>query len=237
MLVSHRKRFIFLKTVKTAGTSIEVYLERYCLPPDEPYEATEQRAEIVTPAGIIVYRGPQAQRTGCSFYNHMSAQEVWSALGADTWSEYQKVSCVRNPLDRLVSLFWFLINPEFRNQMNMAPFSETRATFQTWCYQQLKTGRLRSPLKILQVDGELAVDLLIRFETLLSDLEHVCSKLDIPFEPSRLSRYKSAERVSDVHFTEYYDYALASAVRHACLIEIEAFGYDTFDDSKFGRQV
>jgi hypothetical protein len=29
MLVSHRKKFIFVKTGKTAGTSVEVFFEKY----------------------------------------------------------------------------------------------------------------------------------------------------------------------------------------------------------------
>lgn len=33
MLVNHTKKFIFLKTVKTAETSVEGLLERFCLPP------------------------------------------------------------------------------------------------------------------------------------------------------------------------------------------------------------
>jgi hypothetical protein len=33
MLISHVCRFIFLKTLKTAGTSVEIYLEPYCVDP------------------------------------------------------------------------------------------------------------------------------------------------------------------------------------------------------------
>lgn len=35
MLISHRKRFIFTKTAKTAGTSVESYFEQYCMPEGE----------------------------------------------------------------------------------------------------------------------------------------------------------------------------------------------------------
>ena len=32
MLISHRKQFIYTKTAKTAGTSVESYFEKYCMP-------------------------------------------------------------------------------------------------------------------------------------------------------------------------------------------------------------
>ncbi|WP_275670288.1 hypothetical protein [Okeania hirsuta] len=30
MIISHKYKFIFLKTIKTSGTSIEIYLSRFC---------------------------------------------------------------------------------------------------------------------------------------------------------------------------------------------------------------
>ena len=41
MIVSHKNRFIFLKTRKTAGTSIEISLRPYCGPDDIITRITE----------------------------------------------------------------------------------------------------------------------------------------------------------------------------------------------------
>src|SRR5437762_6689028 len=34
MIISHKHKFIFIKTVKTAGTSLEVFLSQHCGPDD-----------------------------------------------------------------------------------------------------------------------------------------------------------------------------------------------------------
>ena len=50
MIVSHKHKFIFVKTVKTAGTSVEIALSRFCgendiitpiHPPDEELRAVQ----------------------------------------------------------------------------------------------------------------------------------------------------------------------------------------------------
>ena len=56
MLISHRKKFIFMKTVKTAGTSTESYFEQYCMP-DGEWQQSHGRDEYATKTGIIGCNG------------------------------------------------------------------------------------------------------------------------------------------------------------------------------------
>ena len=44
MLVSHARKFIYTKTLKTAGTSVEVFLEPYCRPPAKWLNTTPAKA-------------------------------------------------------------------------------------------------------------------------------------------------------------------------------------------------
>ena len=43
MIISHKHKFIFIKTRKTAGTSIELFLSRFCGPEDiiTPFQSPE----------------------------------------------------------------------------------------------------------------------------------------------------------------------------------------------------
>lgn len=59
MLLSHSKRFIYLKTGKTAGTSVEIFFQPYCLPEEHicHHTPTHTMEETISEAGIVGYRG------------------------------------------------------------------------------------------------------------------------------------------------------------------------------------
>jgi len=50
MLVSHRYRFIYTKTIKTGGTSVESYFEPYCMADGEWTESQKRDEYISVPA-------------------------------------------------------------------------------------------------------------------------------------------------------------------------------------------
>ena len=74
MLVSHHHKFIYTKTVKTAGTSVESFFERFCMPQNE-WEFSHGRDEYVSDYGIVGYRG-SSRPPDAEYWNHMSAKEI-----------------------------------------------------------------------------------------------------------------------------------------------------------------
>ena len=78
MLLSHRKKFIYTKTVKTAGTSVELYLEKYSMP-EGSWKFAHYREEHISEEGIIGYRRNNA--TENKWYNHMPAIEIRDKVG------------------------------------------------------------------------------------------------------------------------------------------------------------
>src|SRR5262245_49182832 len=129
MLVSHRKRFIYTKTIKTGGTSVEVYFEPYCFPPGE-YRFAHARAQYESAAGIVGFRGLKRADDGNYWYNHAPAAEIRARLGDDVWNGYFKFCVVRNPFEKLVSAFHHFALP--KEQCDTLTFPDIRARFKRW---------------------------------------------------------------------------------------------------------
>ena len=79
MLISHRYRFIYTKTAKTAGTSVESFFERFCMP-EGTWRQLHERNQHVSPEGIIGCRRAEIP-PGTTWWNHMPAAEVKELIG------------------------------------------------------------------------------------------------------------------------------------------------------------
>ena len=100
MIVSHQHRFIFLKTDKTAGTSIEIALSKHWGPRDTITRMLAPADEALRKA--LGYRGPQhyvLKNDGVRklvFSPHVPAH-VARQYFPSAWEKYFKFAVVRNP--------------------------------------------------------------------------------------------------------------------------------------------
>lgn len=218
MLLSHKHAFIYLKTFKTAGTSVEIYLEPACLPDEHPYEEAHYRDAVVSTAGVIGQRNPL--RVDTSWFNHMSAAQVREQVG-DSWERYLKFCCVRHPYDKVVSFFWMRIEGALRETLALSPFETVQATFRSW----VASNGLPDDRPIYTIDDMPVVDQVIRFEYLAEDLQALCRRLGLPWRPERLGRYKGEFRTRPEPFSAYYDAASREIVDRAYEREFGWFGY------------
>jgi Sulfotransferase family len=219
VLLSHRHRFIYTKTLKTAGTSVEIYFEDACLSPETSVVRGHQTEETVTPAGIIGYRG--AHHAGSTWYNHMPARTIRDLIGLDTWNSYYKFCVVRDPFDKLVSLWWFN-NARQGRHYEQEEFAVVIDDFSAWCVSNLQHAVDRDKYLI---DCVVSMNYFIRYECLLDGLEHVCSQIGYPFRPKALGRFKSESRLRPQLSSEYYNAAAITAVEAAFRWEFDYFGY------------
>ena len=196
-MISFQKRFLFVHIPKTGGNSIQSILARYS--EDEivrrPGQDGVERFGVVNPKYKLEKHSPLA--------------DYRAALGEEQFSRLYKFASVRNPWERMVSLYF---TPRQGRQWDRHAFKKTI----------LKALPASDYLRLEEAESDpfRNLDRIIRFENLAGDFDAVCAELSIPAQP--LPRYNKSERE---HYSKYYDDELRALVAERFAAEIARFGY------------
>lgn len=236
MLISHRFKFIYTKTAKTAGTSVESYFERFCMPEGE-WTPAHNREEYESETGIIGYRGKDPK--GKKWYNHMPASRIKELVGEEVWNSYFKFCIVRNPWEKVISAFehfgrnhpapgglrsWIL-------RLRGGAMTAEQVRFYDW----LRSGGAPIDRDKYLIGGRVVMDDFIRFETLQQDAKRICGRLGLPWEESQLPRYKAGLRRPETTIETIFTPASKALVARMYDFEIKHFGY-TFEGEPDSRE-
>ncbi len=199
MIISHKHKFIFIKTVKTAGTSMEVFLSAHCGDDD-----------VVTPIQPPIE--PHKARNFEGFFNHMPAYLVQEKVSADVWNSYYKFCVERNPWDKVISQYCML------NQRSggKLPFGQ---------YMSGPDLPINFPRYMDQSGSRVIVDRVLKYENLMDELGETFRMLGIPFEGSLNIDAKSEYRTDRRPYQEVFNAEQARYIGMAFAKEIELHGY------------
>ncbi|WP_422038873.1 hypothetical protein [Roseibium sp.] len=179
MIVSHRHKFIFVKTVKTAGTSIEVDLNKV-LGADDIATPIVPAVAGHTPQNFAYRKFGLFART-CS--NHMSAREIRKIVGRRAFRKYFVFCVEREPVDKCMSHYSMLINSPLHNRGNQGL---------TWD-DYVDRGKFPVDVgKYTDRHGGLLVHRILKYETLAEELRSVADMLG--FEVELTTKAKSGFR-------------------------------------------
>jgi hypothetical protein len=230
MIISHEHRFIFIKTNKTGGTSIEAAISELCGPDDviTPFREDNEKYQQGT--------GPQNYRTehplkpkrplwrellmhperyyhhSVGFYEYMPASRVRDYVGEEVWRSYFKFAFDRNPWDRQVSAYHF----RYRRSENPPPFS---------AYMRRKRRAWINNYEIYSADNQPCVDFVGRFENLAVDFRKALKEVGLNFD-QELPRAKANFRRSQKHYRNYYDDETRGIVSDWYAPEIRLLSYE-----------
>jgi hypothetical protein len=237
MLISHQKKFVFTKTKKTAGTSVESLFEPYCMEPGT-WKKVHHTTERISEYGVVGYRGESGDKA--YWWNHLSAAIIRERIGESVWDEYFKFTVIRNPFDKLISGFHMIEARQLdcslgqkiklkvkkflgrgRPQDHIAGETEIER-FRSW----LRLGGSITDRDCYMIDGEVCIDYFIRFEDLANGIEHVYEHLEIDSSAYQIPEFKSGYRNSQVPIKDYYDEETEAIVRERFGWELRYFGYD-----------
>jgi len=210
VLVSHKYKFIYIKNLKVAGSSVESFFGRYCIGPNKNYSYDDNIDEYIDEYGII---GQRVDGKVTIWHNHKSAQDIKRDLGEDKFNEYLKFCVVRNPYDKMVSWYhWYI----FENKI------PPNYPFNHFC----RFSKINN-FYIHGIDGESVCDYFIRFENLEEDIIKLCNKLGIKdYDIDLLPKHKSGVRPKYSGYREYYDEITRKLVYNNHKEEFELFGYE-----------
>lgn len=228
MIISHKYKFIFIKTNKTAGTSIEIGLSKFCGPKDIITPLTPEDEEVRKKLG---YRGPQNYHASCCkygftdiknyilkgkkkqiFYNHISAKEVISIIGQKKWDDYFTFCFERNPVDRFISFYYW------RNRDNR--FKSVNEFINSSLPNVLK----ERGCGLYSENDKILVDYIGKYENLQESLSYLEKKLMLP-EPIILPFTKVGYRPTNIDPESFLNAAEMDWIRTFFAKEIKLFDY------------
>ena len=225
MILSHRHKFIFIKTEKTAGTSIEIALSKICGPEDiiTPISGPDEKLRKE-----LGYPGPQntlaplssynvvdslraiKRRKRLTFYNHMPAHEIKRRIPSSVWNNYYKFCFERNPFDKVISWYYW-VGKEYPTILEFLKSG--------------KAGQIKGA-DLYTKKGVPVVDQIYKFEALDQALEDISQKLGLD-EPLQLpeKKTKSNSRKDKRPYQEVLSPEEVEWVKKIFSWELEYFDY------------
>ncbi len=207
MIISHSHKFIFIKTHKTAGSSIETALAKFCTKNDV-ITPMESNVDSHIPRNYhgqrwlekfyaksrftrkVINRHSPLLHTW--YYEHMPAVRVRDLIGKEIWDNYFKFCFERNPWDKVVSYYLW---KKYGQKRRMPDFKT---------YIMQKSHRLPQDAQLYIDEGNVIVDRIYNFHKLAIDFSELCLQLKLPAD-TPLSNEKTGIKIDRSPYMDYFD--------------------------------
>ena len=227
MIISHKHKFIFVKTRKTAGTSLEIGLSEHCgaqdvitpiSPKDELLRASlgfrgAQNHQL--PIGFFRRLERSFAGRHTHYFNHMSAAKIIRYVGEELWNDYFTFTIEREPFGKAISSYYFRERKNHRSiEDYIADCSPHRLS--NWGMYADESGP--------------RVDYVIRYENMAEGLKFLQSKLSL--DKITMPRAKSQFRKDRQHYSQVLNTQARRQIEAICANEIRYFGYQWVDETQ-----
>lgn len=233
MIVSHKHKFIFMKTIKTASSSVEIALSRVLGPDDILTPAREgvDKLRYGGPGGRnyrlehpdvpriplwrkLLGRPERYYHETLGYYEHMPAWRVKHYLGDDIWSSYYKFSFERNPWDRQVSFYHYKTREKS---------AARRPSFDKFMAKGDKA--LVDNWSIYAIGDDIALDFVGRYENIDEDFEKAMKAVGLGNQITLPHVNVGTTKPAGCGYREYYTDKTRALVSENSAREIKHFGY------------
>jgi len=230
MILSHKYRFIYIKTYKTASTSIETALSEVCGPDDIITPASEQlmkhrtgnRAQNFRLDHPLVPKRPLIKRLlgrperyyhpSIGYYEHMPAWRVKAYVGDEIWSSYYKFSFERNPWDRQVSWYYY----KTKSKTSRPSFNR---------FNEDKRKAYVDNFNLYSIDDTPCLDFVGSYVSLNTDFKIILNNIGLAGK-IELPHVNESDGRNETSYREYFDDVSRDLMQQWYAREITAFGYE-----------
>lgn len=218
-MLSIKHKFLFVHVPKTGGNSIQNILANYS---EDTLTANDEHQD-----GIERF---ELRNSTYKLKKHSKLSRYKKLLDADLYQQLFKFATIRNPWDRIVSMYFSPHRGTDRwNREEFIQLINNSATLQDYVtlpsFRDRLEKKLGMPARPRPLDRD--IDHLIRFENLNNDFKKVCNKLSIPDNMDLPIRNRSSRK----HYSHYYDDELTDMVAKKFANEIEYGDYKFTSDS------
>lgn len=212
MIISHKKKFIFVHLFKTAGTSVTAELLPYARP-------IERIAANKYFSYCYQFSGDVGKAKINGVRKHASASEIRNFVGANVFKNYFVFAIVRNPFDLQLSLYKYIRKSKVHRHHKFA----NTMSFHDFCIWNMQNGA-RTQSSFIFEEGLCLVDHIGRFESLNQDFPNICDKIGLP--QKILQHLNKSERAST--WRQYYTDDLLVLVADYFREDFNLLDYDTW---------
>jgi len=211
-MISHTYKCIFVEVPKTGSSSIRAIIGN---PPVPHLNICQIKYNL------------QHYWTGCGGMNNRILASLYPLLpekwrserGLNQFETYFKFGFVRNPWDRVVSLYLRKEGLQMRDQMTFEEFVDWIKYSSSTCIHPVPhTNQLDW---FTDPHGNILVDFIGKFENLHDDWTTVSGKLGLK---QTLPHKKGSAR--NQHYAEYYSENTKKIIENKFRVDIEYFGYE-----------
>ena len=209
MILSHKKKFIYIHVYKVAGTSIRTVLQEY---------GDRSLTDFPLIENVKFYLGKKYTSFSRWAIDHINARELKMHLSNDIFNSYFKFAFVRNPWDWQVSLYHYMLQYKVHPQHELISKMKSFDEYIEW--------RINHDMEfqkefIYDENGYKLVDLVGKFENLQEDFNNICSQITIS-----QAKLPVANKSKHAFYKDYYNKHTRDLIGKAFKTDIDTFDYD-----------
>ncbi|MCC5811259.1 MAG: sulfotransferase family 2 domain-containing protein [Ectothiorhodospiraceae bacterium] len=226
MLISYSKNFLFVHIAKTGGTSVRAALRKYRWGGwySVPLWLASAASQMTSPR----------HKLGLKFPRHAKAIAALEMLPTEVYNNFFKFVVVRNPWDLQVSSYHHIRREKpqvLEGVKTFEDFLKRKFDPERPFDYMLDISAERQHEYIVDLQGNVIVDFIGRYENLQADFDAICQRIGVA--RIALPHLRKANDRKD--YRDYYSDALAELVADHYRRDLDILGY-RFDPEPEERQ-